>query len=121
MSPRPKKATDDEIFTATTRVMLRLGPHEVTLADIAAEAGLTASALVQRFGSKRALLLALSERYAHGTAELFAGLGRRRVAARGDLRVRHCMAQMGESAERSRTTCRGCSRTSPILTSAASR
>ena len=100
MSPRPKKATDDEILTATTRVMSRLGPHEVTLADIAAEAGLTASALVQRFGSKRALLLALSERYAHATSELFAGL---RAADTSPLRAIYaygrCMAQMGESAD----------------------
>ena len=98
MSPRPKKATDEQIFTATVRVMSRLGPHEVTLADIADEAGLTASALVQRFGSKRALLLALSERYAHGTAELFAGL---RAADASPLTAIYeygrCMAQMGES------------------------
>lgn len=38
------------------RVMLRVGPAELTLAAIAAEAGVTAGALVQRFGSKRALL-----------------------------------------------------------------
>jgi AcrR family transcriptional regulator len=98
MSPRPRKATDDEIFAATTKVMARLGPHEVTLADIAAEAGLTASALVQRFGSKRALLLALSERFAHGTSDLFAGL---RAADPSPLAALYaygrCMGQMGAS------------------------
>ncbi len=36
----------------------RLGPDRMTLADVAAEVGLTAGALVQRFGSKRGLLLA---------------------------------------------------------------
>ena len=41
--------------------MQRLGPGELTLAEIAAEAGVTAGALAQRFGSKRALLLALAE------------------------------------------------------------
>lgn len=38
--------------------MRRVGPSEVTLGAIAAEAGVTASALVQRFGSKRELMLA---------------------------------------------------------------
>jgi AcrR family transcriptional regulator len=38
--------------------MRRVGPAELTLGAIAAEAGVTASALVQRFGSKRELILA---------------------------------------------------------------
>jgi AcrR family transcriptional regulator len=59
MSPRPRSATDAEIFAALTRVIGRLGPARMTLADVGAEAGLTAGALVQRFGSKRGLLLAL--------------------------------------------------------------
>lgn len=59
---------------ATQRAMSRLGPGELTLAEIAAEAGVTAGALVQRFGSKRDLLLALSERFAGGTAEMFAAI-----------------------------------------------
>ncbi|MGH8218024.1 MAG: TetR/AcrR family transcriptional regulator [Steroidobacteraceae bacterium] len=46
------------MFAALVRVMLRRGPAELTLREIAAEAGVTAGALVQRFGSKRALLLA---------------------------------------------------------------
>ena len=100
MSPRPKKATDDEIFTATTKVMSRLGPHEITLTHIATEAGLTASALVQRFGSKRALLLALFERFSQGTDALFAGL---RAADASPLAALYaygqCMAQMGDSPE----------------------
>ena len=44
--------------------MSRRGPHELTLADIAGEAGVTAGRLVQRFGSKRDLLVALSARFA---------------------------------------------------------
>ena len=46
------------MFAALVRVMQRRGPAELTLRDIAAEAGVTAGALVQRFGSKRAMLLA---------------------------------------------------------------
>lgn len=71
MSPRPRKASDDQVFEAAQRAMARLGPAELTLAEIAKEAGLTAGALVQRFGSKRALLLALSNRFAGGTREMF--------------------------------------------------
>lgn len=76
MSPRPRKASDDEVFQATHRAMSRLGPGELTLAEIAKEAGLTAGALVQRFGSKRDLLLALSSRFSGGTKEMFDQLRR---------------------------------------------
>jgi AcrR family transcriptional regulator len=58
MSPRQRKAEDLDVFAALVRVMLRRGPAELTLREIAAEAGVTAGALVQRFGSKRAMLLA---------------------------------------------------------------
>jgi AcrR family transcriptional regulator len=62
MSPRPRKVTDDEVFGAAARAMAHAGPTELTLAHIAAEAGITAGALVQRFGSKRQLLLSMSSR-----------------------------------------------------------
>lgn len=68
MSPRPRKAEDADIFAALVRVMLRRGPAELTLREIAGEAGVTAGALVQRFGSKRALLLAHA-RYAAATGD----------------------------------------------------
>jgi AcrR family transcriptional regulator len=58
MSPRRRKAEDADVFAAMGRVMRRVGPAELTLAAIAAEAGVTAGALVQRFGSKRELILA---------------------------------------------------------------
>jgi AcrR family transcriptional regulator len=58
MSPRRRKAEDLDVFAALVRVMLRRGPAELTLREVAAEAGVTAGALVQRFGSKRAMLLA---------------------------------------------------------------
>lgn len=61
MSPRPRKASDADVFAAAIRVMSRVGPAELTLAAIAAEAGLTAGALVQRFGSKLALLRTMSK------------------------------------------------------------
>jgi len=49
MSPRRRKVEDADVFAAMGRVMRRVGPADLTLAAIAAEAGVTASALVQRF------------------------------------------------------------------------
>ena len=69
MSPRRRKAEDADVFAALVRVMERVGPAELTLRAIAAEAGVTAGALVQRFGSKRALLLAHA-RYAADTGDV---------------------------------------------------
>src|SRR5262249_59435646 len=58
MSPRRRKAEDADVFAALVRVMHRRGPAELTLREIAAEAGVTAGALVPRVGSERAVLLA---------------------------------------------------------------
>jgi AcrR family transcriptional regulator len=69
MSPRPRKAEDADVFAALVRVMHRRGPAQLTLREIAAEAGVTAGALVQRFGSKRALLLAHA-RHAAATGDI---------------------------------------------------
>jgi AcrR family transcriptional regulator len=71
MSPRRRKVSDDEVFDATVRAMKQRGPHELTLADIASEAGITPGLLVQRFGSKRDLLLALSQRFAGSAPTVF--------------------------------------------------
>lgn len=76
MAPRPRKASDEQVFAAAYRAMQELGPGELTLAAIAREAGVTASALVQRFGSKRNLLLALAERSADEAAGFFVSLQR---------------------------------------------
>lgn len=58
MVPRPRTATDSEILEAAARVIGRLGPARLTLADVGDEVGLSPATLVQRFGSKRGLLLA---------------------------------------------------------------
>jgi AcrR family transcriptional regulator len=63
---RPRKVSDDKIFEAAMTVMMRRGPADWTLADVAKEAGLTAGALVQRFGSKRALQIRLATLFAEG-------------------------------------------------------
>lgn len=74
MPGRRQKVTDEDVLRAAQRAMSRRGPHELTLADIAGEAGVTPGRLVQRFGSKRALLVALSERFAGSAGHVFAGL-----------------------------------------------
>lgn len=56
------------MFVALARVMMRRAPDRLTLREVAAEAGLTAGALVQRFGSKRAMLLAYA-RHVAGTGD----------------------------------------------------
>lgn len=59
MSPRPRTVDDPTILEAALRVLSRIGPERLTLADVGAEAGLSAATLVQRFGSKRDLMLSL--------------------------------------------------------------
>lgn len=71
---RPRKVSDEQVFVAAYGLMERLGPTQWTLADVAGEAGLTAGALVQRFGSKRALQVALVERFADTMPDAYASL-----------------------------------------------
>jgi AcrR family transcriptional regulator len=59
MSPRPRETSDEQILAATALVMQRLSPTQLTLADVAKEAGVVPATLIQRFGTKRGLLLAM--------------------------------------------------------------
>src|SRR5688572_16884935 len=98
MSPRPRKVSDEEVFAAVQRVMNRVGPGDLTLAQIGAEAGVTAGALVQRFGSKRALLLELARQFAESVPEMYAQMRAASATPLAALRLyADCMAQMGES------------------------
>lgn len=98
MSPRPRQASDADILAAAFRAIARLGPARLTLADVAGEAGVTAAALVQRFGSKRALLLAAAADAASGHSYLFAGArARHRSPLAALLAVADCLAVMGET------------------------
>ena len=100
MSARPRKVSDEEVFGAVLRVMNRLAPAQVTLSEIAREAGVTPSALVQRYGSKRELLLDVIGRAAEGTGEFFAQL---RDSQDSPLSVLYaygeCFATMADSPE----------------------
>ena len=95
---RPRKVSDEEIFGAAYRAMTRLGPGELTLAEIAAEAGLTAGALVQRFGSKRELLLQLASGATEGNAAFIRGLRKKHRSPLAVLRgYAECLADLAAS------------------------
>jgi AcrR family transcriptional regulator len=60
--PRPRSISDDAILDAVLDLAHRIGPARLTFAAVAAEVGLSAATLVQRFGTKRDLLLAADKR-----------------------------------------------------------
>lgn len=74
VTPRPRTITDDDILAATARAMSKVPPTRFTLAEVAREIGLAPATLVQRFGSKRGLLLALSAQSAQGMDPAFAAI-----------------------------------------------
>jgi AcrR family transcriptional regulator len=94
---RPRATSDADILAATHRVVSRLGPN-LTLADVAREAGVSPATLVQRFGSKRGLLLAFA---AGGPAGLDTELKRIRAMHRSPLAavyaIADCMAVMADT------------------------
>lgn len=81
---RPRTLPDEHVIAAAARVIHRLGPTRLTLADVAREAGLAPATLLQRFGSKRGLLLAVAATGAAGVAECFAQI---RAAHKSPLRA----------------------------------
>ena len=98
MSPRARKVSDEEVFAAAYRAMTRLGPGDLTLAQIAAEAGVTASALVQRFGSRRELLLQLANGAANSAGDFITDLRKRHRSPLAALRAyAECLAGLAES------------------------
>jgi len=71
MSPRPRTVDDSTILEAAVTVLGRMGPERLTLADVGEEAGLSAATLVQRFGSKRDLMLSVLKFATEGFDERF--------------------------------------------------
>jgi AcrR family transcriptional regulator len=57
--PRKKTLSDDDLLDLILGLMHRAGPDSVTFAAAASESGLSAATLVQRFGTKDALLHAV--------------------------------------------------------------
>ena len=65
---RPRSKSDEEVMAATMRAVSEHGVSALTLAHVAAEAGLAPSTLAERYGSKRALLLAAAKSTARAIA-----------------------------------------------------
>lgn len=57
---RPKTISDADVLEAAARVVGRLGPASFTLRDVGDEVGLSPATLVQRFGTKRGLLIGIA-------------------------------------------------------------
>jgi AcrR family transcriptional regulator len=72
MSPRPRTISDQDILSAAARVVGRVGASVLTLADVGKETGLSPATLLQRFGSKRGLLLALAAATVESVESTFA-------------------------------------------------
>ena len=54
--------------------MQRVRPGDLTLAEVGKEAGVTAGAIVQRFGSKQGMMRALNARFADSTKGMLDGI-----------------------------------------------
>jgi AcrR family transcriptional regulator len=74
MAPRPRTVDDGQILEAAGRIIVQRGPGRFTLADVGAEIGLSAAALVRRFGSKRGLMLALARAASDSVDACFAAV-----------------------------------------------
>jgi AcrR family transcriptional regulator len=76
--PRPRTVTDEAILRAAAEAIGEKGPAAFTLADVGSRVGLSPATLLQRFGSKRGLLLKLAESGPEWAKQNFS-----RAAARG--------------------------------------
>ena len=100
MSARPRQNSDLEILQATFRAIARRGPTRLTLMEVAREANVSAASLVQRFGSKRALLLAAAADTAGGHVYIFEGLrSKHRSPKAALLGLSECMGMLGRTPE----------------------
>ncbi|MGH2548221.1 MAG: TetR family transcriptional regulator, partial [Thermomicrobiales bacterium] len=72
MAGRPRTIPDSAILDATERAIALHGPATLTLAHVSADGGLAPATLIQRFQTKRGLLLAVAERAPGVVTEQFA-------------------------------------------------
>ena len=75
--PRPKTVDDAAVLDAAVRVVDRAGPGGLTFGAVAKEVGLAPATLIQRFESKRGLLLAIARRGAEGAGASLGEAARR--------------------------------------------
>jgi AcrR family transcriptional regulator len=100
MAPRPRETTDAEILEATARVMSRVSPNSLTLAHVAKELGIAPATLVQRFGSKRGLLLALARDANLSVGQQFAAIRSEHPSPLAAIdAVADCMARLATTPE----------------------
>jgi AcrR family transcriptional regulator len=78
LSPRQRKIGDAEVVAAAALVVMERGAENTRLSDVAAATGLAAATLIQRFGTREALLAAVAASLPGQVAAVFA-------AARRDL------------------------------------
>ncbi|WP_055586217.1 TetR/AcrR family transcriptional regulator [Streptacidiphilus griseoplanus] len=81
MAGRPRAVDDAVILRATAEVIGRVGPAGLTLGAVAAEVGLVPATLVQRFGSKHGLLVALARQSAQDADALHRQPAQRHTSA----------------------------------------
>jgi len=59
--PRKRLIEDADLLAAARRELARVGPARITVEGVAKEAGLAKATVLQRFGSKRGLMIALAK------------------------------------------------------------
>jgi len=100
MCPRPRETSDNAILEATAQAIARYGPVRLTLAHVATELGIAPATLMQRFGSKRGLLLALAKLGTASTEREYAAIRKANASPLAGLfAVADCMAGMAPTPE----------------------
>ncbi|MFF1924677.1 TetR/AcrR family transcriptional regulator [Streptomyces sp. NPDC058221] len=87
MAGRPRAVEDSVILRGAAEVIGRVGPAGLTLAAVAGEVGLVAGTLVQRFGSKHGLLVALAKQSAQDADARYEQVWTERTSALAALTV----------------------------------
>lgn len=90
--------SDATILVATARMISRVGPARLTLADVGDEVGLAPATLLQRFGSKRGLLIAVVQQTLESVDDSFTSVRASRHSA-----LDAAIAAAGTMAEHVRT------------------
>ena len=98
---RPQKVSDAAVVEATVRAIAAVGPRDLTVADVSRLAGIAPATIVERFGSKRNLLLAVAAAGSDHLKETFAA---RSARSRSPLRALEATlielaASLGDPAE----------------------
>jgi AcrR family transcriptional regulator len=92
--------SDAAILEATVRAISKFGPNKLTLAHVAAEVGIAPATLLQRFGSKRGLLLELARQGTASTGQEYEAIRAAHASPLAGLfAVADCMAGMAPTPE----------------------